>query len=220
MELDRDHAEGVVLSIRTEELSLACVFGGVPHWKVKVCTSSGVAECLFPLFFQGWARVFDPVTVMLANWCGIAAWECRCHHCGDCKGVCRIPTPIEFESCQRQQRGRTSSGVLSWETCLLFIPSEVFTSPFQTQLSYPHARQILAEEEHVLAAKSLKLKSVAVSRHQALLPSHMQFTHAAICTDSSQRSRQDQSRQSLSCFDRLREPNHWMAGMRGGREGG
>lgn len=53
MELDRDHAEGVVLSIHTEELPLACVFGGVLHWKVKVCTSSGVAECLFPLFFQG-----------------------------------------------------------------------------------------------------------------------------------------------------------------------
>lgn len=47
--------------------------------------------------------------------------------------------------------GEASSGVLSWETCLLFILSKVFTSPLQPQLSYP--REILAEEEHVLAAK-------------------------------------------------------------------
>lgn len=95
--------------------------------------------------------VFDPATVMLANWCGIAAWKCRCHHCGDCKGVCRIPTPLEWASVSSE--GEASSGVLSWETCLSFIPSKVSTSPFQPQLSYLHAREILAEEEHVLTAK-------------------------------------------------------------------
>lgn len=66
-----------------------------------------MAECLFPLFFSKDDPVFDPATVTLANWCGIAAWECRCHYCGDCKGVCRIPTPLESESCQCQQWGRS-----------------------------------------------------------------------------------------------------------------
>lgn len=35
-----------------------------------------------------------------------------------------------------------------------------------------------------LLPRSLKLKSVRVSRHQALLPSHEPFTHAAICSGS------------------------------------
>lgn len=60
-----------------------------------------------PFIFSKGDPAFDPGTVMLANWCGIAAQEWRCHHCGDCKGVCRTPTPLEFESCQCQPWGRS-----------------------------------------------------------------------------------------------------------------
>lgn len=106
-----------------------------------------------PFIFSKGDPVFDPATVMLANWCGIAAWECRCHHCGDCKGVCRIPTPLEFVSCQCQQWGRSKLWCTILRDLFTVHPIESIYKPISAQLSYPHAREILAEEEHVLAAK-------------------------------------------------------------------